>query len=428
MNILVLGSAVSGIAAAHLARSRGHQVSVYDQSSHAVSRLRGDGFTLHSGTWSGLELRATDLVVTSPGIPEHAPPIQATIQSGIPLISEMEFAVRHLDAPYVAVTGTNGKTTVAEAAAEMLIASGQRALAAGNIGTALSGIVDEDWDTVVIEASSFQLRFADEFHPSAAAITNVAPDHLDWHASEAAYADAKARIYARMTPDDVIAYDADDRGARSLIAGSSSSRIAVSGSELTTDGYGVHDGMLVLGDLRVAAPPIGPAFLADLALSAVLARRAGASDDAIAAVVEGFVPGAHRRTVVASWRGVDFVDDSKATNPHAAVASARSYPSVVLIAGGRNKGLDLSPLASVEGVRYLVGIGEAADELAGVVTGGRFHRAADMTEAVAVAAELAAPGDVVLLAPGCASFDMYESYAARGDAFAAAVRNLAGAA
>ena len=160
----------------------------------------------------------------------------------------------------------------------------------------------------------------------------------------------------------------------------------------------------------------------------MLARHAGATDDAIASVVAGFAPGAHRRTLVANWRGIDFVDDSKATNPHAAVASARSYPSVILIAGGRNKGLDLAPLAEVDGVRHLVGIGEAADELAGVVSGGRFHRARDMAEAVGLAAELATPGDVVLLAPGCASFDRFESYSARGDAFAAAVRDLAGAA
>ncbi len=428
MNLLVLGAAVSGIAAAHLARAQGHQVAVYDQSSEAVSRLRNQGFTLHSGAWSELVVRNVDLVVTSPGIPEHAAPIQAALNAETPLISEMEFAVRHLDAPYVAVTGTNGKTTVAETAAAMLAASGQRAVAAGNIGTALSAIVDEPWDTVVIEASSFQLRFTDEFHPAAAAITNVAPDHLDWHGSHAAYADAKAQIFARMSADDVVAYDADDEGARLLAARSPSPTIAVSGVARTDDGYGVHDGTLVLGDLRVGAPPVGPAFLADLALASVLARRAGASDDAIASVVSGFAPGAHRRTLVAHWRGIDFVDDSKATNPHAAVASARSYPSVILIAGGRNKGLDLTPLAEVEGVRHLIGIGEAADELAGIVAGGRFHRAGDMAEAVTAATRLAAAGDVVLLAPGCASFDMFDDYAARGDAFAAAVRELAGAA
>jgi len=428
VKIVVLGSAVSGVAAARLARRLGHDVDVYDRSAHAVSRLRGEGFTLFSGTWSGRALHDVDLVVASPGIPEHADPIQGALAAGIPLVSEMEFATRHLDMPYLAVTGTNGKTTVTEAAAAMLTASGVAARAAGNIGTALSDIVAEQWDIVVIEASSFQLRFVDTFAPMAAAITNVAPDHLDWHGSHEAYVAAKANLYARMGPTDVVAFDSDDEGAVALAGRSGTARIAVSGHTVTTDGYGVDGPHLVLGGLSVPAPDIGSAFLADLALAAAIARAGGATDTGIARTVEAFVPGAHRRTVIAEYGDVRFIDDSKATNPHAAVASARSYPSVVLIAGGRNKGLDLSPLAAVPQVRRVIGLGEAADELAALVSGTKFERAADMDDAVAKAAAVVRPCDVVLLVPGFASFDMFDSYAARGDAFAAAVHRLEGVA
>ncbi len=428
MKLLVLGAAVSGVAAARLGQRLGYDVAVYDQSAHAVAQLRGSGMTLHSGSWTARHLRDIDLVVTSPGIPEHAAPIEDTLASAAPLLSEMEFAARRLDAPYVAVTGTNGKTTVTEAAAAMLHRSGIAGCAAGNIGTALSDVVAEPCDAVVIEASSFQLRFTEQFAPVAAAITNVAPDHLDWHGDEASYADAKARLFASMEPQAVVAYDADDPGASALAARSRTQMIAVSGRRVTDDGYGVAENRLVLGALSVPAPDLGAPFLADLALAAVIAKAVGATDAGIAEAVGEFRPGAHRRTVVAEVGGVAFVDDSKATNPHAAVASAGSYPSVILIAGGRNKGLDLSPIARVDAIRLVIGLGEAADELAALFEAERFRRAADMDEAVAIARSHAQRGDVVLLAPGCASFDMYGSYAERGDAFAAAVHRLEGAA
>jgi UDP-N-acetylmuramoylalanine--D-glutamate ligase len=415
------------VAAARLARRHGHEVGVYDRSSRAVAPLRNEGYAIHSGAWSPRLLHEIDLVITSPGIPEHAEPIRDTICRELRLVSEMEFAAAHLRAPYVAVTGTNGKTTVVEATAAMLAASGRVSCAAGNIGMALSGVVDAEWDAVVVEASSFQLRFIDTFRPAAAAVTNVAPDHLDWHGSEAAYADAKARIFENMGTDDTVVYDGDDPGATSLVSRSDSTIVEVSGTRVTADGYGLDGMSLRLGDLTVDAPDVGGAFLADLAAAAVLARAAGADDAGIAATVETFRPGLHRRTLVAEHRGVRYVDDSKATNPHAAVASAQSFTSVILIAGGRNKGLNLAPLGTVSTVKHLIGLGEAADELARVA-GSRFDRAATMEEAVALAASRAAPGDVVLLAPGCASFDMYDSYATRGESFVASVRALEGAA
>jgi UDP-N-acetylmuramoylalanine--D-glutamate ligase len=419
---LVLGAAVSGTAAAKLADRLGHSVRVYDDRPEALSTVERHGLATVAGPWDDGFLAGVSLAVASPGIPEHAAPLRAVRAAGITLWSEMEFAARHLGVPYVAVTGTNGKTTVVEAATRMLEGAGRKAAAAGNIGTALSDLVGDRWEIVVVEASSFQLRFAPAFHPEAAAVTNVAPDHLDWHGTMAAYRRAKAQIFANLTADQLVAYDVDDAGARELVADGPGRRLPVSATHLPVGGYGVVDERLIVDGDALPVADLGAAFVVDLALAAALARAGGAGLEAVAQVVAGFVPGPHRRSVVGTWRGVTWVDDSKATNPHAAAAAAASYASVVLIAGGRNKGLDLAPLVAVPAVTHVVAIGEAAADLAAMVDPDRFTAARDMTEAVAAASAVAEAGDVVLLAPGCASFDMFASYARRGEAFAAAVR------
>lgn len=424
MTTLVLGAAVSGTAAAKLALRLGHRVTVYDARHEALTEVERLGCGVAAGPWRDELLDGVTLVVASPGIPEHAEPVQRTLAAGLTVRSEMDFAAGHLDAPYVAVTGTNGKTTVVEAATHMLEAAGRNAVSAGNIGTALSDVVGEPCDIVVVEASSFQLRFSPAFHPSAAAVTNLAPDHLDWHGSLEAYRRAKAMIFANMTEDEALAFDADDLGAIDLVTSASARHVPVSGTRVTAAGYGFTGDRLVVDGEEMEIPDVGPAYVTDLALAAALARAAGAGLDGIRHVVAHFIPGPHRRTVVGTWGDVTWIDDSKATNPHAAAASARAYQSVVLIAGGRNKGLDLTPIASAPSVRHVVGIGEAAAEFAGLVAPERFTHAASMADAVAVAASIAVPGEVVLLAPGCASFDMFDSYAHRGDAFAAAARTL----
>jgi UDP-N-acetylmuramoylalanine--D-glutamate ligase len=426
MKVLVLGAAVSGCAAARLGRSLGYGVAVYDRSQAALKELGAEQFAVHSGDWDATLLRNVALVVTSPGIPEHAPPVRDTLAAGIPLWSELEFAARQLQAPYAAVTGTNGKTTVAALTGKMLAAAGLRSAVAGNIGEALSDIATEPWDAVAVEASSFQLRFIDSFHPRAAAIMNVAPDHLDWHGSVAAYAAAKARIFENQEPGDVLVYDGDDPGARDLVAAAPIRPIPVSGRRLPEGGYGPVGDRLVLPGQSVARPDLDGAYLSDVVAAAVLAHTLGAGEDAIATAIAGFRPGLHRRTMVGTWDGVAWVDDSKATNPHAAEAAAGAYPAVVLIAGGRNKGLDLMPLAMAPSVRHIVAIGEAAADLEAAAPQ-RTTRAGSMEEAVAIADEIAVAGDTVLLAPGCASFDMFESYAARGEAFARSVRERKGA-
>ena len=424
MNVLVLGAAVSGRAAANLAVRLGERVTVYDRDPAALAGLAPamDGI---GGEWSPDLLDGADLVVTSPGIPEAAPPIRDAVQRNVPLISELEFAARHTQSPYVAVTGTNGKTTVTEATAAMLSAGGISSVAAGNVGLALSDVAQDPWGCIAVEASSFQLRFIEDFHPAAAAILNVAPDHLDWHGGFAAYAAAKGRIYENQTSDEVLAYGADDAEAAALAAAAPGRQIPVSGVARPKGGNGPSGDQLVIGDHAYPCPDLDAVWLFDLAVAATLADAMGAAADGIAEVLATFEPGRHRRTIVATAGGVTWVNDSKATNPHAAIAAAGAYASVILIAGGRNKGLDLAPLVRAPSVRHVVALGEAAPEL--VAAGGeRVAVAADLAEAVTMAEALAAPGDTVLLAPGCASFDMFESYAQRGDVFTSLVRQRLG--
>ncbi|MCJ7725046.1 MAG: UDP-N-acetylmuramoyl-L-alanine--D-glutamate ligase [Acidimicrobiia bacterium] len=419
--MLVLGAAVSGRAALRLLESEGHEVVLHDSDPAAVADL-ADGRVAVGGAWDPRLLAGIDFVVPSPGIPEHARPICDALEAGIPVISELELAASRLTVPYSAVTATNGKTTITQLAADMLEASGMRAAAVGNIGDPLCDAVGEPWDALVIEASSFQLRFIDAFHPRAAVLLNVAPDHLDWHGSFDAYRDAKAQIFRNQGPEDLLVYDEDDEGAVAAVRGTSSRLLPVSGHRRAAGG-GPSGDELWMGDVAVGLADLStddPAYLADLAAAGAIALDLGADPAAVAATAKGFAPGRHRREIVGTWDGVAWIDDSKATNPHAALAAVRAYPSVVLIAGGRNKGLEVAPITLEPGVRHVITLGEEGPAILAAAREGT--PAADMAEAVEIADRIAGPGDTVLLAPGCASFDMYRSYGERGDHFAALVR------
>lgn len=414
--VLVLGAGVSGMAAARLAISRGMTVTIYAESM-PDDPVAGYGLAL--GEWDPHLLEGIGLVVTSPGFSERSLPIVETLERGIPIWSEVEFAYRHIDTPVVAITGTNGKTSVTEATAAMLDASGLDAPATGNIGAPLSDFTEGRYDVLVVEVSSFQLRFTEQFHPVAACITNVAIDHLDWHTSAQSYREAKARIYANQTDTDLLVYDADDEGASRLAADAPSELFPVSGTRLPESGGGPDHGVLRVGDIAFDVDDLtseDPSHLVNLACAAALALRVGATPDGVAAGAVAYHPGAHRRTVVAESGGVTWVNDSKATNPHAAIASIRAQGSVILIAGGLAKGIDLTPLAAEENVRMVIGIGEAGPDLI-AAAGERGRLAGTLEIAVEVATSAATPGDTVLLAPGCASFDQFASYGARGDRF-----------
>lgn len=423
--LLVLGAGISGMAAARLAVSQGMSVTVYAES-HDDDLTEGIG--LAAGDWDPVLLEGIDLVVTSPGFSERSRPVVDSLEHGLPIWSEIEFAYRHIDAPVVAVTGTNGKTSVTEATAAMLDASGRNAPATGNIGAPLSDFTDRTYDALVVEVSSFQLRFTETFHPVAAAITNVAVDHLDWHGSAHSYREAKAKIYANQTDGDLLVYDADDDGASRLAAAAPSELYPVSGTRIPEGGGGVTSGTLRVGEVAVDIADLrsdDPIHLVNLACAAALALRVGATPDGVAKGAIAYQPGSHRRSLVAEKAGVAWVDDSKATNPHAALASIRAHGPVILIAGGLAKGMDLSPLAGEENVRMIIGIGEAGPDLV-AAAGERGRLAGTMEIAVEVAANAARSGDTVLLAPGCASFDQFVSYGARGDRFAELVSERLG--
>lgn len=424
--VLILGAGISGMGAARLARRLGMAVTLYAEQSSAAGLI--EGFSMASGDWDRALLDGVDHVVASPGFSERSSPVVDSLEWGVPVLSEVEFAFQHLDVPVVAVTGTNGKTTVTEATSAMLAASGFNAVATGNIGSSISDEVGVTRDLLVVEVSSFQLRFIDTFHPVAAAITNVAVDHLDWHGSAYAYTEAKARIFENQTSEDLLVFDTDDPGAARLAARAPSHRFPVSGTSVPPGGGGRSGDNLVVGDISVplsAMRSSDPIHLVNLAAASALSIRCGASPDSVAAIAREFQAGEHRRQLIAETGGVRWVDDSKATNPHAAIASIRSHGPVILIAGGLAKGLDMVPVALEPNLRAVIGIGTAGPLLV-EGAGQKGHLAGDMEAAVDLAASLAQPGDTVLLAPACASFDQFESYAQRGDRFAALVMEKIG--
>jgi UDP-N-acetylmuramoylalanine--D-glutamate ligase len=374
---------------------------------------------------------SADLVVPSPLVSERHPAVVAARAAGVPVRSEIDLAAERARAPIVAVTGTNGKTTVTSLIEAMCNEGGVRALAAGNIGTrTLLDAVDDDVDVLVAEVSSFQLAFCDVFRPRVAVLLAVAPDHLDWHGSFERYVAAKARVFAQQRDDDLLVYDGDDDVATRLSIAAPARRVSVSLDRDAAE-YTVRDGALVTpdGDEIARVDELRRALPHDCtnALAATAAASAmGASMRGIRSTLATFTTMPHRVALVGEASGVQWYDDSKATNPHAALHAVRAFDSVVLLAGGRNKGLDLSVLADAAAhLRAVVAFGESAPEIEHAFAHIRpVTRVTTMHEAVRTAASYARPGDAVLLSPGCASFDGYVSYAARGDDFAAEVRAL----
>ena len=415
--VLVLGAGISGLAAGRLATRLGMAVTLFDERPGPEAMDSGLG--LASGSWDPLLLHGVDLVVTSPGFSERSMPVVESLESGLPVWSEIEFASRHAEMPLVAITGTNGKTTVTEATSAMLAKSGIDAPPTGNIGLPLSDFVSGDHDALIVETSSFQLRFTETFHPVAAGITNVAVDHLDWHGSAQAYADSKRKIYANQTASDLVVFDADDGGAAAMVSDAPSERFPVSGMRLPERGGGVDNGRLIVGDLSIDIDDLetrDPVHLVNVAMAAAIALWMGGSVEGVAAAAREFRPGAHRRQIVHEADGIVWVDDSKATNPHAALASIRAHERVILITGGLAKGTDVLPLAREPNLVAVLGIGESGSAIA-EEAGDIGSYVETLESAVDEAVAAAETGDTVLLAPGCASFDQFASYAERGDRF-----------
>jgi UDP-N-acetylmuramoylalanine--D-glutamate ligase len=349
---------------------------------------------------------------------------------GIPIWGEIELGARLAHAPLIAVTGTNGKTTVTGMLEACLRAGGVDAVACGNIGASFPEAARRGHDALVVEVSSAQLAMQGSFHPRVSVLLNVAPDHLDWHGGFDAYVDAKAKVHALQTDGDVHVGNRDDSTAAAISETAACERrwfragpprdgeVGYDGEELVARIDGTHR----LG----AIDPERAGYREDAAAAAAAAIAFGVDPAAAAAALRGFRSGAHRGDVVATVEGVRFVDNSKATNVHAAAAAIDGVHDAVLIAGGRAKGVDLSPLRARAGrLRAVVAIGEAAPELLEVFAGVTPTIAVGSIEdAVREAFAAASPGGTVLLAPACASWDQFADYAERGDRFAAAARSL----
>lgn len=378
------------------------------------------------GDWPRL-VAGMAAVLPSPGVADHHPVFAAARAATVPVLSEFDLAQRWDDRPVVAITGTNGKTTVAELTRSMLEASGRRAVAVGNLDVPLvAAIADPAIDVFVVEASSFRLLHSQDFAPGVGTWLNMAPDHLDHHASLEAYTAAKARLWARQTSSDVAIGNADDPVVQEHLRRAAGQQVTF-GLDPSAQ-YHLHGDDLVLANGEVVAEvrELARAFPHDITnalAAAATAFHGGATSVGIRQALLAFRGLPHRVCLVGEAGGVRWYDDSKATAPHATRAAVRSFPSVVLIAGGRNKGLDLNELAADRAhIRAVVAIGEAAPEVVAAFEAVRpVYPVGSMDEAVAAAAGVAEPGDVVLLSPGCASFDWYQSYGERGDDFVRAV-------
>jgi UDP-N-acetylmuramoylalanine--D-glutamate ligase len=442
--VVVAGAGASGEAAARALVRLGARVTVVDRAPSARAEgLVAAGVALALGVDEPPV--GTDLVVVSPGWRPDAPLVRAAGVAGIPVIGEVELAWQlRGPAPWLALTGTNGKTTTVRMLAAMLAAAGERAVATGNVGLPVVDAVTADppYDALAVELSSFQLHSAPSVRPAAAAILNLAADHLDWHGGFAAYAAAKELIWAGAAT--VAIGNADDPEVAARLKRAPGRQVSFTLSAPGPDQLGIEDGALVdraFGGGALARTedvrPAGPHNVANALAAAALARAHGVAPAAIKTGLLMFVPDPHRNERVGEIAGVTYVDDSKATNPHAALASLRSYRPVVWIAGGLLKGAPVDELVADVAGRLAGAVLLGADRAAlataiarhapslPVVTVARTDDGA-MSEVVAAAAGLARAGDTVLLAPAAASMDMFTDYKARGDAFAAAVRGLAG--
>ncbi|MET9590203.1 UDP-N-acetylmuramoyl-L-alanine--D-glutamate ligase [Streptomyces sp. NPDC006516] len=460
-HVTVAGLGVSGIPAARALHERGALVTVVNDGDDERSRaqaaeLEADGITVRLGDGATLP-ESTELVVTAPGWKPDKPLFLAAAEAGVPVWGDVELAwrLRGPDAaPWLAVTGTNGKTTTVRMLASILEAAGLRTAAVGNIGVSLLDAVlgDETYDVLAVELSSYQLHWAPSLRAHSGAVLNLAPDHLDWHGSMAGYAADKGRIYEGNTVACV--YNAQDGATEELVREADVEEgcraIGFTLGAPAPSQLGVVDGILVdrafvadrqknaqeLAEVGDVDPP-APHNIANALAAAALARAFGVPPAAVRDGLRAFRPDAHRIEHIADVGGVTYIDDSKATNTHAAEASLAAYEPIVWIAGGLAKGATFDELVSGAAKRLrgvvLMGadralIREALARHAPEVPVVDLERTdtGAMSEAVREAAALAEPGDTVLLAPACASMDMFVNYNKRGEAFADAVRGLSG--
>jgi UDP-N-acetylmuramoylalanine--D-glutamate ligase len=457
--VLVAGARVTGRAILAALTPLGVRATLTDDSPSMLTTHAQSGVAVIDAANAADRITDFDLVVTSPGLPPTAPVLAAAAAAGVPIWGDVELAWQ-LDKSgrygpprrWLVVTGTNGKTTTTSMLHAMLVAAGRRAVLCGNIGDPVLDVLDQQAELLAVELSSFQLHWAPSLRPEAGVVLNVAEDHLDWHGTMDAYARDKARVLDGR----VAVVGLDDPVAAGLLADAGAPvRVGFRLGEPAQAELGVRDGVLVdnafgeqLALAEAASIPVaGPVGVLDALAAAALARAVDVPPQAIAEALAGFRVGRHRAEVVDVVDGVTYVDDSKATNPHAAQASITAYPRVVWIAGGLLKGASVDELVAAVGNRLVGAVLIGRDKtlirdalsrhapdvpVVEVVTGedsgvqGEIEDSVTrlMTAVVDAASGLAGPGDTVLLAPAGASFDQFSSYGQRGDAFASAVAAL----
>src|SRR6185436_13006095 len=439
-NVVVVGAARSGLAAAELLRNRGARVTLSESraSFDEAAALAASGVQIETGGHQPETLAQADLVVVSPGVPLEQPAFAAARERGVDVIGELELAWRWLKGRVIAITGTKGKSTTTTLIGHMLSAAGRHVLVGGNIGVPVSAQVEASTDRSVhvVEASSFQLATTTTFRPWIAVWLNLTDDHLDRHASLQEYGDAKARIFANQVPNDFAVVNADDPAVVNYSAQTFATRVWFSPSGKLSNGYVVSDGwvgrrtksaferLVPVGAVRVP----GKHTLGNIVAATAAANLAGAGAGPIEQAVRGFTGLEHVMEPVAEIGKVRFVNDSKATNVGAARKSIESFDAgVVAIIGGRYKGGNLGELkdALAGRGRGVVAIGDATPQVEAAMAGGPpVVRAGSMAEAVARAYDLVGHEGVVLLAPACASFDWFRDYAERGRSFKEEVAQL----
>jgi UDP-N-acetylmuramoylalanine--D-glutamate ligase len=436
--VLVVGLGKSGLAAALFLRRRGAQVTVSDmRSAEALAKdipaLLEEGIMVEAGGHGLLTFRRQDLIVVSPGVPLDTPELVQAKSFGRPVIGELELAGRFIKGKILAITGSNGKTTTTTLVGEILEQAGLRTLVGGNIGVPVVSLIEDSTDETwsVLEVSSFQLESTEQFHPEIAVILNITPDHLDRHGTFENYARAKERIFAEQGEQDFVVLNADNARAAAAASRSAARVYWFSMEHPVLQGAWVEGGYIMYRHAKGAEtekvmPLTGITLKGDHNVENVLAavcaaRLAGAPVEAVRVAVENFKAVEHRLEYVATLNGVEFYNDSKATNVDATAKAIAAFSTGIhLILGGKDKNSDYTQLAELlrARVRAVYTIGSAAakieSQLRGVVS---LHSCETLDKAVSAAAAAAHPGEVVLLAPACSSFDQFESYEHRGRVF-----------
>lgn len=442
--VLVVGLGKSGVASALFLKLRGARVTVSDTKTEDELRaeipvLLDHGITVETGEHGERTFHGQDLIVVSPGVSVGALPIVQARTSGEPIIGEIELAAQFLPGRIVAITGSNGKTTTTTLTGEILTAGGLPTLVGGNIGTPAISLVEraKPDHIIVLEVSSFQLETIQTFRPKMAVILNITPDHLDRHRTFAAYAGAKARIFENQQADDFAVLNADDPNCVALAEGIRAHICWFSRKKEVQQGASVQDGRIGFRDaggkreiMLVSEIPLKGAHNLENVLAAICAGALmGVKPEHIRRAVQQFKAVEHRLEYVATIRGVDYYNDSKATNVDATIKALESFPANIhLILGGKDKGSDYTVLNDLlrERVKRVYTIGAAAEKIESHIKGAaEIVPAETLDDAVRRAAAVAQAGDVVLLAPACASFDQFDNYEHRGRVFKEVVHTLA---